>query len=194
MRDNIRSSLLESAAVKQRLVETRMEQIEAVATMLVDAYRGGHKTLVFGNGGSAADAQHFASEMTGRFMRERKALPSLALNVNVSTVTCIANDYGYDAVFERQVEAFVLPGDVVIGITTSGNSPNVLRAMRRARDMGAKTIGLTGRDGGGMPAVSDLCLVVPSDSTPRIQESHIALIHIWCDLVETALFGDQATS
>ena len=190
MKDIIRSSLLESATVKQRLAEERIDQIEGVAAMLVDAYRNGRKTLIFGNGGSAADAQHFASELTGRFKRERKALPSIALNVNVSTITCIANDYGYDTVFVRQVEAFAQPGDVVIGITTSGNSPNVLNALRRAREMGAKTIGLTGRDGGAMPGVSDLCLVIPSDSTARIQESHIALIHIWCDLVERTLFGD----
>ncbi|GFE62408.1 D-sedoheptulose 7-phosphate isomerase [Geobacter sp. AOG2] len=163
--------------------------ITEMATILADTLTKGGKLLVMGNGGSAADAQHFAAEIVGRFKLERRALPAVALSTDTSILTAIGNDYGFEAVFSRQVEALAAPGDVVVGISTSGNSPNVLKAFQLARERGCCTIGLLGRDGGGIKAACNLALVVPSDDTPRIQEGHIAIIHIVCDLVEKALFG-----
>ncbi len=163
--------------------------IAEMATMLADTLARGGKLLVMGNGGSAADAQHFAAEIVGRFKMERRALPAVALSTDTSILTAIGNDYGFEAIFSRQVEALAAPGDVVVGISTSGNSPNVLKAFQLARERGCRTIGLLGCDGGCIKAACDLALVVPSDDTPRIQEGHIAIIHIVCDLVEKALFG-----
>jgi len=146
-----------------------------------------------GNGGSAGDAQHLAAEIVGRFKLERRGLPAIALTTDSSILTAIGNDYGFEQVFRRQVEALAAPGDVVIGISTSGNSPNVLAALTLAREIGCRTIGLLGRDGGTILPVVDLDLTVPSQDTPRIQEGHITMIHILCDLVERRLFGDSAT-
>lgn len=192
MIDLVKSALLASAEVKRRIADTLADEVVRAGQMLVDAYRTGNKAIIFGNGGSAADAQHFAAELVGRFGTERRALPALALNTNTSSLTCIGNDYGYDLVFARQIEAFTRPGDVAVGISTSGNSPNVLLAMQRARDLGAKVIGLSGRDGGRMPANSDVCLTVPDRSTPRIQEAHIALIHIWCEMIDRWIEEEKA--
>lgn len=163
--------------------------IAEMAAMLTDTFTSGGKLLVMGNGGSAADAQHFAAEIVGRFKLERRALPAVALSTDTSILTAIGNDYGFEVVFSRQVEALAAPGDVVVGISTSGNSPNVLKAFHVARERDCRTIGLLGRDGGSIKAACDLALVVPSDDTPRIQEGHIAVIHIVCDLVEKALFA-----
>lgn len=147
--------------------------------------------VLFGNGGSAADAQHIATELAGRYKLERPPLPALALTTNTSTLTAIANDYNFDQVFSRQVEALIAPGDIAVGISTSGQSPNVLRAIEVARSKGATTLGLTGQKGLQLAANVDLCLTVPSTDTPRIQETHIIVGHILCDLVEQALFGQE---
>lgn len=175
-------------------VERELSQVIAeVAALLVDVFRGGGKLLVMGNGGSAADAQHFAAELVGRFLMERRALPAIALSTDTSILTAVGNDYGFASVFRRQVEALAAKGDVVMGISTSGSSPNVLEALRRAREMGCRTVGLLGRDGGAIRGVTDLDLTVPVRDTPRIQEAHIAIIHILCELVEQGLYGDACT-
>lgn len=172
-----------------RSVEEQLaEAIAASVEMLVDALRNGKKILLMGNGGSAADAQHFAAEMVGRFLMERKALPAIALTTDTSILTAVGNDYGFDEIFKRQVEALAEPGDVVFGISTSGKSVNVKRAIEAGKNIGAKTLGLLGCDGGDIASVVDLHLTVPSSETPRIQEAHLVIIHIICDLVEKGLF------
>ncbi len=163
--------------------------IADMASLLVETFRNGGRLLIMGNGGSAADAQHFAAEMVGRFRMERPALPAIALSTDTSILTAVGNDYGFETVFRRQVEALAAAGDAVIGISTSGNSPNVISALGLARERGCRLIALTGRDGGRMRELCDLALVVPSPDTPRIQECHITIIHIVCDLVERALFS-----
>jgi D-sedoheptulose 7-phosphate isomerase len=160
---------------------------ERVARTLIAAFGAGRKVLWMGNGGSAADAQHLAAEFSGRFLRERPALPSEALSVNASAVTAIANDFGFETVFARQVEAFAQPGDVVIGITTSGNSPNIVRGLEAAKRRGATTIAFTGNGGGAVAAIADISLVGPDGYSALVQEVHIALGHIICDLVDQAL-------
>jgi D-sedoheptulose 7-phosphate isomerase len=162
--------------------------IARAAGLLLKAYRKGRKALIFGNGGSAADAQHFAAELVGRFERDRPALPALALTVNASDLTAIGNDYGFDQVFVRQLEAQARPGDVAVAITTSGNSPNVLKAAAAARRLKIPVIGLTGPGGGRLRDLADVCIRVPSASVPLIQEAHGAIIHIWCGIIEEALF------
>jgi D-sedoheptulose 7-phosphate isomerase len=161
--------------------------VERIARTLIAAFSAGHKVLWMGNGGSAADAQHLAAEFSGRFLRERRALPSEALSVNSSAVTAISNDYGYDRVFARQIEAFVQPGDVVVGITTSGNSRNVVAGLEEAKRLGATTIAFTGNGGGAVAEVADINLVGPDGYSALVQEVHITLGHIICDLVDQAL-------
>ncbi len=163
---------------------------DRIARTLVAAFSAGRKVLWCGNGGSAADAQHLAAEFSGRFLRERRGLPSEALSVNSSAVTAIANDYGYERVFARQVEAFAQPGDVVIGISTSGNSPNVILALEEAKRIGATTIAFSGNGGGRLADVADIALIGPDGYSALVQEVHITLGHIVCDLVEQALFPD----
>lgn len=163
-------------------------QVAAIVAALVAAFRAKRRVYWFGNGGSAADAQHLAAEFSGRFLRERPALPSEALSVNPSAVTAIGNDFGYERVFERQVEAFVQPGDVAIGITTSGTSPNVVRALEAAKRLGATTVAFTGNGGGRAAEVADLALVGPDGYSAIVQEVHITMGHIICDLVEQELF------
>jgi len=171
------------------LIEQNMIPLIAeTGILLSDALNRGHKLLVMGNGGSAADSQHFVAEIVGRFKMERRALPAIALSTDTSILTAVGNDYGFDCVFSRQIEALAAPGDIVVGISTSGNSPNVLKALQEAKARGCRTIGLLGKDGGAIKAVCDLALVVPSSDTPRIQEGHSTIIHIVCDLVEKALF------
>jgi D-sedoheptulose 7-phosphate isomerase len=157
--------------------------VDAVAT----AFGDGQALLVFGNGGSAADAQHFAAEFVGRFQRDRRAVPALALTTDTSALTAIANDHGFERVFARQIEAFGAPGDVAVGITTSGNSPNVVEGLRTAAERGMVTIALTGRDGGEAGRMADIHLHVPHDVTARVQEMHILLLHVICELVEEGL-------
>ena len=162
-------------------------RLEALAAATIDTIKSGGKVLIFGNGGSAADAQHLAAEFTGRYQRERRGLAAIALTTDTSALTAIGNDYGFDDVFSRQVEALAQPGDLVLGISTSGNSPNVLKAFRMAESIGCECWGLAGRDGGQMKALlSDRVLVAPSESTARIQEAHIFLGHTWCEIVEEA--------
>jgi D-sedoheptulose 7-phosphate isomerase len=186
--ERVRAHFLESAALKQRVAELLAEPAAAAAQAMVKALRAGHKVLVCGNGGSAADAQHFAGEMVGRFqLRGRAPLPVLALTTDSTVMTCVANDFCYEDVFSRQVEAFAQPGDVLLGISTSGRSPNVLRALAAAQSRGVTTIALTGGDGGPLATAADIALVVPTPTTTRIQECHITLIHAICDLIETAL-------
>jgi D-sedoheptulose 7-phosphate isomerase len=162
--------------------------IADAAEILLAAYRKGRKALIFGNGGSAADAQHFAAELVGRFERNRPALPALALTVNTSDLTAIGNDYGYDQVFLRQLEAQSQPGDVAVAITTSGNSANVIAAAAAAPRLKLRVIGLTGLGGGRLKDLCDVCILAPSASTARIQEVHAAVIHAWCAAIETGLF------
>src|SRR5207245_3724831 len=165
--------------------------VATVSEILVNALRRGNKLLLFGNGGSAADAQHIAAELVGRFAFDRPVLPPLALSVNSSCVTAIGNDYGFDQVFSRQLEALARAGDVAFGISTSGNSPNVLRGLSSAKSLGLRTVALTGRTGGNLLKCVDLCICVPSDETPRIQECHILIGHIISELVERELFHEE---
>lgn len=179
-----------SIATKQSLLSSPdvVSTLARVSEILVNAFKQGNKALLFGNGGSAADAQHIAAELVGRFAFDRPALPALALSVNSSCVTAVGNDYGFDQVFSRQLEALGRPGDIAIGISTSGNSANVLRATSAARKMNLQTIALTGCDGGILKSIADYCICVPSTETPRIQECHILIGHIISELVERELF------
>jgi D-sedoheptulose 7-phosphate isomerase len=163
-------------------------EIAQAVDLLVDRLSAGNKLLVCGNGGSAADAMHICAELVGRFFKERQALPAIALNTDPAILTAWSNDYAYESVFSRQVEALAKPGDVVLGISTSGNSQNVVAALRTARDRGASTIALTGQGGGAMAAHADVLLAVPLSVTPRIQEVHAVTYHIICEEVEAALF------
>ena len=161
-----------------------MEQLAAAAELIKSALAGGHKLLFCGNGGSAADAQHWAAEFVGRFQKERRGLPAIALTVDTSILTAVANDYGYERVFSRQVEALGQPGDVLIGVSTSGNSGNVVAAVELAKTMGLKTVGLTGFGGGKLAALADVCLVIPCKVTARVQEVHSLMGHILCELAD----------
>ena len=162
------------------------EQIQKAASLLTQSLAQGRKILICGNGGSAADAQHFAAELTGRYKRERKGLAGIALSVDTSALTAIGNDYGFEFVFSRQVEALAQKGDVFFGISTSGNSANVLQAAKVARNIGCSIIGLSGRDGGKLNEICDINLIMPDNDTPRIQELHMLVIHILCDIIEKA--------
>ncbi len=187
-------SEITSQLAAHRDVITRIEKelsplIAEMVTLLVETFTHGGKLLVMGNGGSAADAQHFVAEIVGRFKMERRGLPAVALSTDTSILTAIGNDYGFEMIFRRQVEALAVPGDLVVGISTSGNSPNVLQALELARERGCRTVGLLGKDGGDIKDVCHLALIVPSNDTPRVQEGHITIIHIVCDLLEKSLFA-----
>ena len=190
MKENIAQQLRDSAELKLTIADSLTESIRDAASRLVAAYRAGGKLLLFGNGGSAADAQHIAAEMTCRLQLERPSLAALALTTNTSVLTAQANDHGYHSVFARQVQALGHPGDVILAISTSGQSANVLEGVRAARSRDLVTIALTGGDGGELAHMVDLALVVPSNQTPRIQEAHITIGHILCDVVERSLFGE----
>lgn len=183
----VQTRIEQSIRVKQDLL-ARSAEIAQVADVLVRAYHDGKKALLFGNGGSASDAQHIAAELVGRYYIDRRALPAEALTVNTSSLTAIANDYSFDQVFSRQIEAFGNSGDVAIGISTSGNSHNVVKGIQAAKRKGMVTVGLTGESGGHLKTIADYCLCVPSKDTPRIQEAHIMIGHIWSELLELALF------
>jgi len=176
---------------KLLLKDDLLEAVKKTADLIIGAYKDGGKVLFCGNGGSAADAQHLAAELVGRFKKERRALPAMALHVNTSALTAIANDYSYNDVFVRQVEAFGMPRDVLIGISTSGKSENILRALALAKEKGLKTIGFTGMNVANMRLLCDVLLSVPSEDTPRIQEVHMVWGHIICGLVEDELFDDK---
>ncbi len=184
MIDKIVRAFRESAEVKVAFVELYKDRILEVAGIMATAIKEGNKILLFGNGGSAADAQHIAAEIVGRFKKERKALPAIALTTDTSILTAVGNDYGFDTVFERQVEALCLPGDVAVGITTSGNSENVVRGLKKAHDLGATTVAFTGRNGGKVAQIAHYAFIVPSYETPRIQECHITLGHVLCELID----------
>ena len=176
----LQANIESSIDVHGRLMDACLPALTAAADALVAAYRGGHKALFFGNGGSAGDAQHLAAEFLGRYLRDRRPLPALALNVNSSAVTAIGNDYGYEEIFARQLEALAAPGDVAVAISTSGNSPSVIHAVMCARRLGLYTIGLTGVSGGRLRDLVDSLIAVPSHETPRIQECHILAGHaLW---------------
>jgi D-sedoheptulose 7-phosphate isomerase len=183
----LRKNIERSIEVHSRLLEACLPAMTAAADALIAAYRSGHKALFFGNGGSAADAQHLAAEFVGRYLRERRPMPALALHGNTSSLTAIANDYGYEHAFSRPLEALAVAGDVAVGISTSGNSPSILEALRVARTLGVRTVGLTGGSGGKMREFAEILIAVPSSETPRIQECHILIGHALCDAVEQAV-------
>ena len=191
MIEEIRKQIQSHQAVMTAVAEQLAVPLVTAVDLLVAALADGNKVLVMGNGGSAADAQHLAAEIVGRFKLERRGMPAIALTTDSSILTAVGNDYGFDQIFSRQVEALAGPGDVVIGLSTSGNSPNVHLAMTLAAGLGCRTIGFLGRDGGTIKEVAEVCLTVPSNDTPRIQEGHITLIHILCDLVERRLFAGE---
>jgi D-sedoheptulose 7-phosphate isomerase len=188
MIDEIRKQLQDHRSMVDLLERDLAPAIAEMSSLITTALANGSKLLVMGNGGSAADSQHFVAEIVGRFKMERRALPAVALTTDTSILTAIGNDYGFESIFSRQVEALAVPGDIVVGLSTSGNSPNVLKAFHAARERGCRTIGLLGKEGGSIRAACDLALVITSTDTPRIQEGHITIIHIVCDLVEKALF------
>jgi D-sedoheptulose 7-phosphate isomerase len=189
MIERIRQIARESLEVKRAFFDANAEAVVRAAEMIIASVRGGGKVLVFGNGGSAADAQHIAAELVNRLNYDHPPIPAIALTTDSSILTSIGNDSSFDKVCERQVRAHGRKGDVALAISTSGNSPNVLRAVETAREIGVTTIALAGRDGGKLGTLAELALVVNADSTQRIQETHITIAHILCELVEDALFG-----
>jgi D-sedoheptulose 7-phosphate isomerase len=192
MIEYIKREVAASAETKQKILndERFIAKIAEVAQACLAVYRSNKKTMLAGNGGSAADAQHIAAELVGRYGFDRPSIPSLALTTDTSNLTAIGNDYGYDKVFSRQVEGMGQEGDLFIGISTSGNSQNIITAFESAKAKGITTVALTGRDGGKMAQMADYALIVPSNATPRIQESHILIGHILCDIIEKELFGE----
>ena len=192
LESRLAEELMESIQVKKRVVEQEMPTLVRIVEAISEALRNGKKVLTFGNGGSAADSQHIAAELMGRFRRERRALPAIALTTDTSILTAIGNDYGFEEVFARQVEALGQPGDVALAISTSGNSPNVLTAVQKAREIGMRTIGFTGQQGGRLKDAVDLCFRAPSPSTPRIQEVHITVAHAICEVIEADLSQNNA--
>ena len=187
--------LKESGDMKNKIAEDPelMSVIIKIAEIIIEAYRNGKKVILFGNGGSAADAQHITAELVGKYYLDRDPLPAVALTTNTSSLTAIGNGYSLDIVFTRQLKALGQKGDVVIGISTSGNSENVIQAFKVAREMGLITVGFTGKSGGKLRSVADHCLCIPSDDTPRIQEGHITIGHIICEIVERELFCSGAS-
>lgn len=193
MIEYITKQISDSVEVKNKILQDDniLKQLEAVANKTIEAYKNNKKTLIAGNGGSAADAQHIAGEFVSRFYFDRPGLASIALTTDTSILTAIGNDYGYERVFARQVEANGSEGDVFIGISTSGNSKNIVEAIVAAKERGIFTVGFTGAKGGIMKEMCDICICVPSNETPRIQESHIVIGHILCAIVEKEIFGGK---
>jgi len=187
--DEIAIQLQESIDTKKALLSTNLDVIREVADIIVKAFKNNHRLYLIGNGGSAADAQHIAGELIGRFKMNRRPLPAVALTTDTSIITALANDFGYDTCFARQVEALAASGDVLLAFSTSGNSKGILNAVQIAKNLGAVTIGFTGKDGGLLKDAVDICLKIPSNNTPRIQECHITVGHIVCSIVERELFG-----
>ena len=191
--NKINSRIAEELTESGRVISQSAQMapmLEKIAEELVSCYRRGNKILSFGNGGSACDAQNFADELVGRFERNRPPLPALALTTNTSDLTSISNDFGYEVVFARQLEAHAKPGDIAVAISTSGNSKNVLLAVEAAKKLGLLVIGLSGESGGKLKNIADFCVCVPSKTVARIQEAHIAIIQIWCGIIEDSLFPD----
>jgi D-sedoheptulose 7-phosphate isomerase len=189
-RQLVEQRIAEAGAVTERMLDGELpRQVAEVAEALLDAYRRGRKAVFCGNGGSAADAEHLAGEFLGRYLRERRSLPAIALAANPSTMTAIANDYGYAEVFSRQLEGIARDGDVVVALSTSGRSENVVHAVDRARELGMLTVGMTGPDGGALAERCDHCLRIPAEEVPRIQEAHVLIGHTLCEFVERELFA-----
>ena len=186
MEDLIRKNFKDSIAVKEQTLEKNLAQIQKSASLIIEAIKSNHKVFFFGNGGSAADSQHIAAELIGRFQKERRSLPAIALTTDTSTLTALGNDYSFDVVFARQLEGLGQKGDVAFGISTSGNSPDVLEGVKKACALGLKVIGLTGNDGGKLAALCDVAIIVPSKVTARIQESHMCIYHSICEIVENS--------
>ncbi|MGH7229558.1 MAG: D-sedoheptulose-7-phosphate isomerase [Nitrospiraceae bacterium] len=189
MKQQVIKAFEESAEVKRRFVREHADRIVEVARLIARAFREGHKVLLFGNGGSSTDASHIAAEFVGRYLRDRSPLPAIALGADMAALTCIANDYEYAEIFARQVRAHGQKGDIAIAISTSGNSPNVLKGVQAARAIGLITVGWTGGKGGKLASLVDHCFIVPSTVTARIQESHITLGHVLCELIEEDVFA-----
>ncbi len=191
--DFVARQISESITVKEAMLNDAelINVVESIAALIVETYRNGGKVLLAGNGGSAADAQHIAAELVSRFTLDRPALPAMALTTDSSILTAISNDYGYDSLFSRQLEANAKPGDVFIAISTSGNSPNIVRALKTANDIGVVAVGLTGATGGEMADLCRYCVNIPSTDIPRIQEGHITVGHILCASTEQVLFGQD---
>jgi D-sedoheptulose 7-phosphate isomerase len=187
MRDKIKDIFLESIQVKEELLRTGISQIIEITNLIIDCLKKDGKVILFGNGGSASDSQHIAAELVGRFKKDRNALAAVALTTNTSILTALANDYGFEIIFAKQIEALGQKNDVVIGISTSGKAKNVVLGIKQAKKMGLKTIALTGQDGGELAKLADISLIVPSLITARIQEAHITIGHVICELVELAL-------
>ena len=188
MQNKIKNMIHESAETV-KLCEALAPQTEKAAKLVINAFNSGKKILLVGNGGSASQAIHIAAEFTGRYKIERKGMPAIALTADLAAITAIGNDYGFEAIFERQIEALGNEGDVLIAISTSGNSANIIKAVEKAKKMKINVIGLLGKDGGKMKNTSNVEIIVPSDNTPRIQEAHIMILHIICELVDNQLFG-----
>ena len=184
MIERVREIFQESISVKEKTLEENLDKIQQVVKMLIAAFDDGKKILIFGNGGSAADSQHIAAEFIGRFRKERQSLPTIALSTDTSILTALANDYDFEIIFSRQIEGLGQRGDVALGISTSGNSKNVVKGIQAAKAKGMKTISLTGQGGGRLAEISDVCIAVPSKVTARIQESHMTIAHVICELVE----------
>ncbi|MDP2928110.1 MAG: D-sedoheptulose 7-phosphate isomerase [Candidatus Omnitrophota bacterium] len=191
MHERIKDILLESIQVKEEILRNQVDSIAEIAELMIDCLKKDGKVIVFGNGGSASDSQHIAAELVGRFKKDRSALAGIALTTNTSILTSLANDYGYDVVFSRQVEALGKKNDVVLGISTSGKAKNVALGIKQAKKMGIKTVALSGGDGGDIVKLADVSLVVPSKITARIQEAHITIAHIICEMIEQELCQDQ---
>lgn len=185
--DIARKSFIDSIETKKAFLEMYKDLIVEVGLIMAKALEDGNKVLFFGNGGSAADSQHLAAEIVGRYKKERKGFPSIALTTDTSILTAVGNDYGFDTIFERQIEALCIPGDIVIGISTSGNSPNVIRGLMKAQDLGATTIAFSGKQGGKVVDIAHYSFVVPSYDTARIQECHITLGHTLCEIIDEKL-------
>lgn len=180
----------ESIIIKQDILKDSKE-IEKIALVVVESYRNRKKVIIFGNGGSAADSQHIVAELLGKYYIKRKGLPAIALTTNTSSLTAISNDYSFNKIFARQIEALGEPGDVAIGISTSGNSKNVALGLEQAKKIGLIAIGLTGKNGGRLKKIADYCICVPTEDTPRIQEAHIFIGHIMCEIIEKELFIEE---
>jgi D-sedoheptulose 7-phosphate isomerase len=188
----IAAELEESIQIKEKTLERQLKTLEIIGQAMLTALIAGNKVILFGNGGSAADSQHIAAEFINRFRRERRAMPAIALTTDTSVMTSIANDYSFDNIFSRQIEALGDSGDIALGISTSGNSPNVLNAFRTARQLGLITVGFTGASGGRMTDLAEICFHVPSESVSRIQEVHLTAAHALCGLMEEELISDDA--
>jgi D-sedoheptulose 7-phosphate isomerase len=191
MRNRIEEILLESIQVKEEILRSNIGQIKDIADLMIECLKKNGKVILFGNGGSASDSQHIAAEFVGRFKKDRGALAAIALTTNTSILTSLANDYGYEVVFAKQIEALGQKNDIAVGISTSGKAKNVALAIKQAKKMGIKTVALTGGDGGDLAKLADTSLVVASPVTARVQEAHITIGHIICELVEQALCQEQ---